>query len=163
MPLTIQVDGKALIRVATPASGALEDLGYSINGVTIRENLFTADVHGDEFGGEQGPPIDKQYFGEMHVIQMTMTRYDEAVLNKIRAGVAGGTQGVPGTPGTLYFQEFKTWRLVINSTSRPRNYLNVVFHEPKEINKGTQHSKAIITATAYIVAAGGTLYNTTIV
>jgi len=161
MATSIQVDGPALIKIASPSSGSLETLGYTINGATVREMLFTGDVHGDEFGGEQGPPIDKQYFGEMHVIQMTLTRYDEAVLNKIRAGYAGATAGTPGTPGTLYFQGAVNWRLLIHSTNRPRNYLHVTFHEPKEVNKGTQHSKAIVTANAYIIESSGVLYNNT--
>ena len=160
MANTIQVDGLATIKIASPAAGSLETLGYTINGVEITEQVFTEEVKGDENGGDPGPPIDIQYLGEVHTIRMTLTKYDEAVLNKVRAGIAGGTAGTISTSGTLYFQGTVAWRLLIHSVNRPRNYINVVFQEPKEINKGTIHSKAIIVAKAYYGAAG-VIYNAT--
>lgn len=154
MALTIQVDGKALIQIASPANGTLEDLGYTMNGVEITENLYVGDVSGDENGGEEGPPIDIQYFGQVDVIRMLFTKWDEAVLNKIRAALAGGTAGTPGVSGTLYFQGAVSFQLKINTANRPRIYRNVIFREPKEINKGTKHSRAMIVATAYKDANG---------
>ena len=159
MAKTIQVDGLALIRCCT-VGGALADVGYTINGVEITEQIFTEDVKGDENGGDPGPPIDVQYLGEKHIIRMTMTKYDESELNKIRAGIAGGTAGTIGTSGTLYFQGSVSWRLLIQTTNRPRNYNNVIFREPKEINKGTLHSKAIVVAEAFY-GSGGVIYNST--
>ena len=50
-------------------SHALETLGYTQNGVQIEEELYTGDVKGDENGGEEGPPIDVQYFGEVHRVR----------------------------------------------------------------------------------------------
>ncbi len=160
MAATIQVDGLATIKIASPLGGSLETLGYSENGVEITEQLFTGDIRGDENGGDQGPPIDIQYFGEMHLIRMLMTKYDETVIDKVRAGVAGGTAGTPGTAGSLYFQGAVSWRLLIHSVNRPRNYINVVFSEPKEINKGTKASKALVIARAY-KSSGGVIYNAT--
>jgi len=162
MALSIQVDGLATIKIASPFGGSLETLGYSENGVEITERLFTGDVHGDENGGDQGPPIDIQYFGEEHIIRMTLTKYDEAVLDKIRAGIAGGTAGTPGTSGTLYIQGGVAWRLLIHTVNRPRNYVQVVFTEPKEINKGTKHSKAMIVGRAVrLDGDSGAIYNST--
>lgn len=160
MALSIQVDGLATIKIASPAGGSLETLGYSINGVEITEQIFTEEVKGDENGGDAGPPIDVQYLGEMHVIRITMTKYDEAVLNKIRAGIAGGTAGTISTSGTLYMQGTVAFRLLIHSVNRPRNYINVIFQEPKEINKGTIHSKATIIGRAYY-GANNVIYNAT--
>lgn len=156
---TIQVDGLATVKCCT-VGGALATVGYSINGVEITEQIFTEEVKGDENGGDAGPPIDVQYLGEMHTIRITMTKYDESELNKIRAGLAGGTAGTPGTSGTLYGQGGVSWRLLIHSVNRPRNYTNVIFSEPKEINKGTIHSKATIIARAY-KDGSGVLYNAT--
>lgn len=160
MAVQIMVDGLAVVKIASPAAGSLETLGRTENGVEITEQLFTGDVRGDANGGDQGPPIDIQYFGEMHLIRMLLTSYDEDVINKVRAGLAGGTAGTPGTAGSLYFQGTLAWRLLIHSTNRPRNYLNVVFSEPKEINKGTKFSRALVIAKAYVNSAG-VIYNST--
>ena len=160
MAITIQVDGPALIKIASPAAGSLDSLGYTENGADIEEQLFPYNVVGDQNGGDAGPPIDIQYMGEMHRIRLLLTTYDEAILNKIRAGLAGGTAGTPGTAGTLYFQDTKAFRLLIHTTNRPRNYGRVVFTEAKSINKGTKHSKALVTALAY-KDGSGVLYDAT--
>ena len=162
MAVDIKVDGLATIKIASPLGGTLETLGYTENGVEITERIFTGEVHGDENGGDQGPPIDEQYFGEMHIIRMLFTKYDETVIDKVRAGVAGATAGTPGTSGTLFIQGGVSWRLLIHSVNRPRNYVNVWFSEPKEINKGTKHSKALVVAKAYRLAGvSGAIYNST--
>lgn len=148
MPESIQVDGVAICKTCT-TGGTLATLGRSKNGVHITEHLFTGEVHGDDNGGEEGPPIDVQYFGEIHVARLELTKYDETVIDTVRAGLAGGTAGTPGTSGTLYFQGAAYWRLLIHSTSRPRNYLRAIYKEPKEINKGTKFSTAIVVATCY--------------
>lgn len=159
MAETIQVDGVALVKCCT-IGGTLATVGRSINGVEITEQTFTDDVFSDENGGEKGPAIDVQMLGQMHIIRITMAKYDESEVDKIRASIAGGTAGTPGTAGTLYFQGAVSWRLLIHSTNRPRNYTNVVFQEPKEINKGTIHSKCTIIAKAY-KDSNGVLYNAT--
>lgn len=162
MATTIQVDGLAVIKIASPLGGSLETLGYTENGAEITEQVYEGMVFGDENGGDQGPEIDKQYFGEKHIIRMLLTKYDEAVADKIRAALAGGTAGTPGTAGTLYIQGGVSFRLLVHTTNRPRNYPNVTFNQPKEINKGTKHSKLLIVAEA-IRAAGvsGVLHNAT--
>ncbi len=160
MATAIQVAGLATIKVCT-TGGALATLGYSINGVDISEDILVEMVHGDERGGDGGPPIDIQYLGEVHTIRITMTKYDETVLNTIRAGMAGGTAGTPGTSGSLYFQASAYWRLLIHSVATPRNYLAAVFTDAKEVNLGTKHSKAVITAKCYSPAIGTVIYNST--
>ena len=51
MAITIQVDGPALIRTGTGAADALESLGFTVNGVTITQQIYRADVYSDENGG----------------------------------------------------------------------------------------------------------------
>lgn len=150
MAKTIQVDGIATIQVCIANGGTLADLGYTINGVEIREETFSEDIHGDQNGGDAGPPIDVEVYGEIHRIQLTLSKWDEAVANIIRANVAGGTAGVPPTPGTLLFAGGHAFRLAINSVLRPRNYPIVLFlKEPKEVNKGTRFSRLVLTGVAY--------------
>lgn len=161
MAVSVVVDGPVAISVDTGTSNALESLGYTENGVEITEQIYTSEVKGDENGGDQGPPIDIQYFGEVHIIRMLLTKWDPLVIAKIRAGLYGGTAGTPGTVGSLYFQGGLSWRLVLNATQNDRNYTRVVFSEPKELNKGSKHSKALIIAKAY-KDGSGVLYNTTV-
>lgn len=163
MAKTIQVDGLADISVAGPpiSSGALMELGYSMDGVQITERAFTLPVHTDEFGGDAGPPADVQFMGMQHIIRMVLTKWNETTVALMRRLIAtsGSVAGTSPTPGTLWFQDSGYWRLLINTTNRPRNYLKCTFEEPMEINKGTKHSQLILVATAY--AQSGTLYNTT--
>lgn len=162
MAAAIVVAGLSTIKIAAPASGSLETLGYSENGVEFVENVMTLPVHGDENGGDAGPPIDVQYMGEWHQVRILLTKYDEAVIDKVRAGLAGGTAGTPGTAGTLYLAGTSAWRLLIHSVTDPRNYLHAIFDMPKELNKGTKHSKALIVARCFKNAAG-VIYNETVV
>jgi hypothetical protein len=161
MAVTIQVDLASGIWIAAPAGGTLEELGYTTDGSFVTEQIFTTEVHSDEFGGQEGPPADIQYLGEMHIIRLNLSRYDEAVANKIRASTAGGTAGTPATRGTLYKQDTKTWRLLIKTTNRPRNYLCAIFRQPREFNKGTKFSQLQIEAHCFEPTLGAALYNTT--
>lgn len=158
MAVAIQLGGLATIKVCT-TGGVLATLGYSLNGVDITDDILTEPVYGDANGGEGGPPIDIQQLGEIHTVRMTLTKYDETVLNTIRASMAGGTAGTTATSGALYFQGSLYWRLLIHSVNTPRNYLCAIFTEAKEVNLGTKHSKAIITAKCY--QSGGVVYNAT--
>jgi hypothetical protein len=97
---------------------------------------------------------------------MLLTKYDEAILNKLRSrlnnGVSFGTQGGYGWPpsaGTLLFQGGFFFRLLINNPTNPRNYLNAVFREPHEFNKGTKHSQAMLVATCYSYPVTGGSFN----
>ncbi len=155
-----EVKGAVTLSVATPAAGSLEELGLTVNGVDITEEVFTGRVDVDTFGGEEGPPGDMQYFGEVHVIQFTLSKFDAAVYNKIRAGLAGGAAGTPGTAGTLFMQQGKTWRLLLNSVGEVRNYTNVIFHRPKSAGIGTKYQRPQIVAEAHVNQSTGLLYNT---
>lgn len=162
MSVAIQVDKAAQIKIASPAAGGLEELGYTSDGCMITEQLFTTEVHSDEYGGNEGPPADIQFLGEIHIVRLNLSRYDEAVANKIRSSVAGGTAGTPAARGLLYKQDSKFWRLLINTAVRPRNYLCAIFRTPKEFNKGTKYSQLQIEAVCYETAVGQPLYNTTV-
>jgi hypothetical protein len=48
MPIAVVVEGPCLVQVNTGSAGALEDLGYSIDGVQVTEETFMSDVPGDQ-------------------------------------------------------------------------------------------------------------------
>ena len=155
MPSTVHTLGPARIRVDTGAANALEELGYSAEGVTIREEARRLDVPGDENGGSEGVPIDIQYLGQIHFVTFELTKYDELILDKLTPRIYGGTAGTEGTIGTLLVAN--GFRLLIHSTTEPRNYLLAMPLEPVETNKGTKFSRVIMGFECY--PSSGTIYN----
>jgi hypothetical protein len=158
MATGIQVAGLATIQVDTGNSHALETLGYSINGVEIEENIFTLPVHGDEHGGDSGPPIDIQYLGQVDTVRMELTKYDLAVLDKLRArlwnsGFTAPTAGqvLSANIGSLFFAGSFTFRLTIDcaNSGYDRDYIKVIFQESISENRGVKHSVPRLTATCY--------------
>lgn len=154
----IQIAGLVTIKVDTGTSHALETLGYSVNGVEIEENIFTLDVPGDEHGGDAGPPIDIQYLGEVDTVRIESTKFDLAVVNKLRARLwnAGFTAPAAGQVlgadmGSLYFAGAKYFRLVLDAANSgyDRDYIRVVPREPITENRGVKHSILRMTLTCY--------------
>lgn len=163
MAITPNVAFSALIKVNTGSASALESLGYSQNGVTISENPIVVPIPGDQGGGDEGIPIDFQTLGQTDTIRIELTKYDEAIADKIRTLARGSvTAGNVPTPGTLVFANTYYFRLLILTTNYIRNYPVVLFREPREINRGTRFSKAIFVGTAFPDLTGsGALWNTT--
>jgi len=160
MAASVQVFGPALIKTGTGEAGALETLGYTRQGAEVRNQGFYLDVPGDENGGDQGPPIDIQYLGEIARIRLEMTSWDEAVAAKLRARLASGTEGQPGTAGTLMFGGSKTIRVLIDPTSGEMNFPRCFIRGEWEINKGTRYSTFVVEFEAH-KDANGVLYNAT--
>lgn len=159
MAAAVVVAGATLIRTGTGAANALEDLGYSINGVRIFEDVFTGDVPGDQNGGDAGPPIDVQYFGQVDRVEIEMSKFDAAVIAKIAPRLLGGSAGTIGTAGTLIAAGSKYYRLLLTATNFTRNYLCAVPRAAIETNWGTKFTMLRLVFDCY--AFGGTLYNTT--
>lgn len=158
MTAAVIVDGAAVIKVGTGEEEALETLGYTRNGADVREEAFFLDVPGDENGGEHGPPIDVQIFGEIARIRLEMTKWDTTVAGEVRSRVKDGTAGVPQTAGTLMFGDNKAIRLLIHSTNRPQNFPRAFPRGAIEINKGTRYSMLVCEFEAH-KDANGILYN----
>ena len=161
MAAAIQVAGLATITVDTGSAHALETLGYTQNGASVRFNGFFLDVHTDENGGDDGPPTDVQYLGETADITLDFTKFDTTVADKIRPRIYGGSAGTVGSVGTLMSGSSSTYRLCINSPTTPLNFPVVIFREPIEINKGTKYSTWRLVGTAY-KNGSNVLYNATV-
>lgn len=157
MAIAVNVDGPALIKI--DAGAGLEDLGYSINGVEIAPEVFMSDVPGDQNGGDEGPPIDIQYFGEIARVTFELSKWDTVVADKLLARLKGGTTGGIGTAGTLLAAGSATFRLLILPTSRPYNFVQAIPRAAIEINKGTKFSRFRTEMECH--AAAGVLWNVT--
>lgn len=117
MAKTIHVNGEALVQGGTGGGSppALEDIGVSLDGVTITLRGQWDDVYTDTFGPKI--PFDRQYFLEDAIIRAEMIFYDQTILNKWLGRFKGATPGTMGQAGALmganaYFQP-----LVITSPS----------------------------------------------
>lgn len=138
----------------------LQMLGYTASGVDLGGQAHFLDIPGDQNGGDQGPPIEIQYFGETMDIRLDLTKYDPVLAELIEARLSGAEAGTPPTSGSLVFGSGGAMRLVIASPSRPRNFPRAVPRGAFQINKGTRYSRFIVDFTAY-KSASGILWNTT--
>jgi hypothetical protein len=154
-------DGPVLVKVATPASGTLDSMGYTEDGAEVEKQAFQYNVYGDQNGGVDGPPIDVQYMGEIARIRLVFTSFDLTIKAKLDAMVAGATAGTPTVPGTLQFTESgKTFRVLLSPTNNPLNFTRCILRDAVTHNKGTKHTKYVVTFEAH-KDANGVLYNAT--
>ena len=163
MAITVNVAGLATIKAGTGASGALESLGYTMDGARITSEGYTTNVPGDQNGGDEGPPVEIQYLGETARVRLEMTKWDTAVQAKLEARFKGGTAGTPPTAGSLMFAGGGYFRLLIHSPATPRNFICAsLLKQPIEINKGTKFSRLVLEFECYKDPTTGVLYNSTI-
>jgi hypothetical protein len=152
MPPQIQVAGLAAIKI----DGEL--LGYTRNGADTTKEAYWLDVPGDENGGDDGPPIDVQYLGEIARVRLEFTKWDEAVANKVRARVKGGTAGSPADAGTLMAGDGKTVTLTIDSPQLTRHFYKAFPRMPIEMNRGTKFSTLVCEFECHKDGETGQLY-----
>ena len=159
MAATVRNAGLTTVKIKFP-SGSIETLGYTRNGAEVGEEAHYEDVHGDENGGDAGPPIDIQYLGAIARIRLDCTKFDIAVINKIRARLDSATLGTPGTAGTFMFGGAKDFRLILDCTTDPRNFPRVICREEISSNLGTKYQAWSLTLEAH-KNGSGVLWDTT--
>lgn len=122
-------------------TGALSKLGESLDMVDVEERIFTHNVPGDRYGGPQGPPIEQQFLGEIHVVRMELSRWDPAIFDQIRKrGCRDGLGShASGEIGRLMLQN-RSMRLLLNSATRPVNYPTAIPNSSIQYGKGTKFS-----------------------
>lgn len=175
MAMTSHAAGKALIMIDDYTGPGLQSLGYTREGAETENETFWIDVPGDENGGDQGPPIEIQWLGEIARVRLELTKWDPAVYALVEGDVPAGAPGVPLTilPGTLLFANTKFFRLLINCGAggtaladqpfEPRNFPCAVPRRPRQLNKGTKYSTAVCEFECYKHPTTGILFNTAIV
>jgi hypothetical protein len=151
------------VAAATPiyvgAYGAAFDhlslLGYCRNMPEIEEHEFAENVQSDLYGGDSGPPADRQTFGFIAIVRLEISDFDQTVLSGIRARLEGLNTGAerifdPTECGYLKFQGGYGYRLLLNAANDPINFPLVEFTEPIASNRGTQYERYLIVATAHV-------------
>ena len=162
MAAAVLVAGATAVSVGTGAAAALEALGYTRNGVIVRKDAFWLNVPGDENGGDDGPPIEIQYLGEIAIVRLELTKFDTAIIAKLAARLRGGTEGTPGTVGQLIFSGSKDYRLLLNNTNDVINFPRAIPRGAYEKNRASKYTTAILEFECH-KDGSGVLHNTSAV
>jgi len=106
--------GAALVYVGTGANNALEQVGYTVDGATVRQQYghhkIMTDVNGPVFPGEV------QEFGEGAAISIPFIVWHPTIWNKVLIRASNNTTaGTLGPAGTLMFTNGRTFRLALQS------------------------------------------------
>lgn len=165
MAISVQNAGAVLVKIDDGAGGGLQSLGYTRNGADTTKEAFFVDVPGDQNGGDEGPPIDIQYMGEIARVRLELTKWDSTVAALVSARVSAATDGQPATAGTFMFAQTKYCRLVLDGggafTSLDMNFPLAIPRMPIELNRGTKFGILVCEFECH-KNASGVLHNTTV-
>jgi hypothetical protein len=152
------VAGPVQVWVGSGTAGALEYLGYTINGVRITERTFITGIPGDENGGDSGPPVDYQKFGDQHFINLELGKYVNSVLVKVASRWNNPT-GAAIAVGTLFNCNNYSFRVLLIGPNFTRNYVSCIpMDDIERAPLGSQFTRASLTFVASV--SGGVLFNT---
>lgn len=159
----------------------LVNLGYTSDGCEITINEYAIEVKSDRYGGEQGPPVEKQILGLDADIRLNLVEFNAEYIRYLESRMPGDASIVaaPGkivTPGTLGFAGGNLIRcmlrgvidaaaIVAGATAielmSPMNFPFCSVHQAVGYNLGTRYSRANVTLKAYqgLVNTDVVLYN----
>lgn len=160
MAAEIRVPGwcKVSVQQSSGTLATLTELGRTRNGVTVSFEHFWLDVPGDEFGGDDGPPIDAQFLGSVARIRCEFTKYDIDVLYAALGLLRGsdfGEMGVQGSsekyPGKLIFSPVNYTRVLLQpQIEQTRNFPRCFIRAPHEQNLATKYASPIVEFEAHV-------------
>lgn len=143
MAYTVLVPGASEIKLNSGTDYATEALGYSMNGVEIRFEVFKTHIPGDQFGGDLGPPIEKQIFARKAIVRVELSRFDKAVAQRVDKKVNQLATDEP-TVGQLLYTSGGHFKLGINNTNDPYTfYCATPIEEPHELNAGSRWQRRV--------------------
>ena len=158
MAVVVNVDGVVLVQFGP--NGSILDLGYTRNGADITLEGYFVDIPGDQNGGDDGPPVDVQYLGEIARVRTELTKYDVAVALDVYERFPKSAAGVPlNTPGTtLLFENTNGRELILSSTNRTMTFWEAFPRSPIELNKGTKFSTLVCEFECHQRSSTGKVY-----
>lgn len=163
MAESIIVAGACRVRIDANQGAGLENLGYSANGVEGDDDARWQDVPGDQRGGDEGTPIGWVWLSQMMTIRMELTKFDTAVLDKVRKRIPTAVVGTPPTAGTVVDPSTTTkfFRLLLHCAIA--DSINFPLAIPKgiiSVNRGTKFQRYVLEWEAH-PDSSGVLFNTT--
>lgn len=154
------VGGPLEIWVDTGAANGMEFLGWTANGAQIEEIGFHSPIVSDQNGGDQGPPVDYQFFGLQHRVTLELTKFQSTVVAKVGARYNPNTSSASVGVGMLLGCVGAQFRLLLKSTTGNfiRNYLGAVVLDPVDYSPvGSQATRIRCAFTCN--AVDGVMYN----
>ncbi len=166
--ICVPVAGPVQVWIDSGTTNTLAFLGYSENGVRINERPFTNEIKSDQYGGESGPPIDRQIFGWEHKIEIEMVYFQPTVLAALEQGWNTNSTSALGV-GSLMTCAAGGFRCMLIGPNFIRNYPNPIAQmiDPVDYGPfGSQNTKARVTLTCVAPASAttgtsGTFWNLT--
>lgn len=167
----VKVFGPALVQIEDFAiQDTWRSVGYTRNGVDQTDEAFWLDVPGDQHGGDDGPPIDIQFLGEIARVRCELTKWNVFNVDRIRSRVnaIGAAPGyVPcNFIGGLMIAGSGHFRLQIVPTclQPDQEYYFYTFHRaipraPIEVNHATKFATMILEFECHRDPATGLIYN----
>jgi hypothetical protein len=144
----IRVPGKVDILVAFASVYTdLFKLGESENGIELRKTPMIGRVSGDRYGGNEGPPIEEQFFGMQVEGELALSRWDPVQLTKIErlGGVLATAGTIPLTAvGALMHRDFGMRFLFLcrRDNSLSVNLPCATWSSPQSSGRGSKYSVA---------------------
>lgn len=132
------------IYIASPFSGSLVPLGIATDGVRYQNHPYYIDVHGDRNGGHQGPPIEKQYLGEIVIVSFTLSSYTKANVETVRRrGMISTNGSIPQSSIGDFIMTGASMRLLLKTelAGDVRNFWCAVPIQAHEVTEGTKFSE----------------------
>lgn len=149
-----RVPGKVDVLCAFPSSySAFFKLGESENGITVRKTQYIGRVTGDRYGGNEGPPVENQFFGLSADIPLDLSRWDPAQVVKFEnfGGLLTTNGAVPlDTVGALLQRDHGIRLLLLcrRDNTLSINFPCTLWSSPHETGKGTKYAKCSFSVTA---------------
>ena len=159
MTQQINVFGACTVKVGTGSAGALETLGMNRNQADVVHQPYFINVPGDANGGDEGPPIDVQYLGEIVLVRLELTTWDPLVAEKIRARVRGGTVGSVPTAGLLMIAGGYYTRICLVTPVSVCNFPIAIIRGANEFGVGTRFSTFVTEFEAHADPSTRKLYD----
>lgn len=132
-------------------SGGLQKLGESMDMVDVEERVFTHNVPGDRYGGPQGPPIEQQWLGEIHVVRMELSRWDPNVWDIVRKrGVREDLGSHQSEDVGALMLASRSCRLLLDCQERPYNYPCAVINSSLQYSKGTKFTSIALQVECHV-------------
>lgn len=161
MAMTINVAGPQEIKVNTGTAGALESLGFTVEGFSFQVERGLMPVFGDQKGGPGGRPIDYQTIDPLVRFNLLLTKFDPAVFEKVQKGLLDDslTEGTFDTSqrGACIFQDGLAFKFRSVGASVYREFPQCIL-TVEEAGYGTKHTNAMISVEAHTVLGTGVLY-----
>lgn len=164
--LVYRVFGACLVQVGTGTNNALETLGYTESGVTVRERYALTPIMTDVMGPEL--PGEMQKFGIEAFASAPLISWNPTVWEKVMKRMSNATTaGQMAASGTLVHTNSTTVRAALvsgDSLEDPYYFPTCVLKEPTERKLASKHGPLVVNiyATAFHLATATTVANSVV-